>query len=86
MSDATATIPCPFCGKAARATLCPGCGRDPSAPRKVCPGCGKMTPTVEAQCVHCGSIIRSDLWWKVPVIFALFAVATILAVVLGMLE
>lgn len=45
-----------------------------------------MTPSVEAQCVHCGSIFRSDLWWKVPVIFSLFVVATILAIVLGMLQ
>lgn len=72
---------CPFCGTVVAVSYCSGCGRDPTAPRKVCRACGEMTPIRDPNCCHCGARFTSDLSWKIPVIIALFVAALVLAVV-----
>ena len=79
------TILCPFCGEHASPPLCPGCGRDPAAPRRVCANCHCMTPSADAACACCGSVDCSELWWKLPAIAAMFVVAAIVASALAVL-
>jgi predicted amidophosphoribosyltransferase len=74
---------CPFCGAAAVAPRCAGCGRDPTASRRVCAKCRRLTPKSEPACAHCGTAAASDLRWKLPVIVAMFVAAAILGFVLA---
>ncbi len=73
---------CPFCGTSGAAARCPGCGRDPTLPRRVCPRCHEMTPQNERTCSHCGAGLGSDLSWKIPLIIGIFVAAFILSVIL----
>lgn len=71
---------CPFCGAPAAALICAACQRDTTAARRPCPKCGRMTPSREPSCWNCGAIVRSEMWWKIPLIVALFVLAFALAV------
>lgn len=77
---------CPFCGAETVERLCSACGRDTKGPRKACSKCGKFMPSDDRSCCHCGASQVSELAWKVPVIIGLFVVATIVSVVLAMVE
>jgi predicted amidophosphoribosyltransferase len=77
-------VECPFCGAAATAPRCVGCGRDPTASRRVCSACQRLTPKAATACVHCGAAAASDLWWQVPLIVLMFAAAAVLAFVIAM--
>jgi len=71
---------CPFCGVEAPDARCPGCGRDPTAPRVVCPSCRGQTPAAEPVCCHCRRPRRRELRWKIPLIIALFVLAVVVSV------
>ncbi len=77
---------CPFCDKPASDTACSSCGRDPTAPRKVCSACQNMTPTAEGACCRCGKSQHSEMWWKIPLIVALFIAAIILSIILALVD
>ena len=79
--SAALTARCPFCGAAASG-VCPGCGRDPTARRRVCGSCKKMTPIAEPACCHCKRVSSSELPGKVMIIVLLFAAAFALAIAL----
>lgn len=63
--------------------FCGQCGRDPSAPRRPCQRCGRLTPTAERACWNCGAAFKSDMRWKVPLIFVLSVVLALVKVLLG---
>ena len=46
---------------------------------RVCPRCKQQTPGDQKGCAACGYVPSSDLWWKVPLIVALFVLAFALA-------
>lgn len=76
---------CPFCARpAAGGKPCPGCRRDPSAPRRVCPGCKRLTPKAEGACMHCARPFHSEMWWKLPLIIGLFILAMIVSFLLAL--
>src|SRR5262249_24203455 len=77
---------CPYCGAVGAGVLCPSCGRDTTAPRRPCPTCGKMVPSSESACWNCGTKFRSDLMWKIPLIVALFALAAVVSIVIGLIK
>ena len=74
---------CPYCREPAPEQLCPSCGRDTTAPRRICPTCQRIAPTIDAACWHCGAVFTSELWWKVPVIVLLFAIAFAISIALA---
>lgn len=82
---ASQTRPCPFCGSDA-VDLCPSCGRDITASRRICKKCGRQTPKNESQCVHCHASHTSSLVWKLPLIVFIFLLAFALSIAVAMIQ
>jgi predicted amidophosphoribosyltransferase len=62
--------------------LCPHCGRNPSAPRRICTTCKMMTPKAERACWHCGMVFTSEMSWKIPVVILVIVASIIVQFVL----
>jgi RNA polymerase subunit RPABC4/transcription elongation factor Spt4 len=76
---------CFFCEAAVVADTCVSCGVSASAPRRACDGCQRVILAAAPACPHCAHVRSNEMWWKIPLIVAMFLAVFIISVIAGML-
>ncbi len=78
-------VRCFFCEGDVQGGVCTACGVNASAPRRACDGCQRVILAAAPACPHCGQARTNDMWWKIPLIVAMFVAVFIISVIAGMI-